>query len=235
LQEQDGLDMRVHTPLTHVIPRSSHPASTRGHTLGAPRAYDAFVNLFFLGRRRATFQALAVAAGVKPGQRVLDVGCGTGYFARLIAESIGVSGVVVGVDASQEMVAYASQRAGRTRNCQFQLGTAESLSLPSEHFDVVVSSLFMHHLPVDLRGTAVAEMYRVLRPGGTLLIAEARVPRAPGLRLLARMHGYDRMAQAVPDLERVIADAGFENVNTFEAPPWLRYVRATKTGNVRSE
>jgi ubiquinone/menaquinone biosynthesis C-methylase UbiE len=227
--------MRVHTPLAHLIPRSSHSATTRGHTLGAPRAYDAFVNLFFLGRRRATFQVLAVAAGVKPGHRVLDVGCGTGYFARLIAESVGASGLVVGVDASQEMVAHASQRAGRTRNCQFELGTAESLNLPSEHFDVVVSSLFMHHLPVDLRHAAISEMNRVLRPRGTLLIAEAQVPRAPGLRLLARMHGYDRMAHAVPDLDQLIVDAGFENVNSGEAPPWLRYVRATKSGNLRSE
>jgi len=53
--------------------------------------------------------------------------------------------------------------------------------------------------------------------------------------LLARLHGYDRMAHAVPDLDRLIADAGFENVSSGEAPPWLRYVRATKGGTVRDE
>ena len=220
--------MSAHTPLAHLFPRASHSASTRGHTLGAPSTYDLFVNLFFLGRRRATFQSLAAAAGVERGRRVLDVGCGTGYFARLIAESVGVDGLAVGIDASPEMIAYATQRSRPISNCQFQLGTAESLSLPSERFDVVVSSLFMHHLPVDLRGTAIAEMYRVLRPGGTLLIADAQVPRAPGLRLLARIHGFDRMANAVPDLERLIAGVGFEHVRSGEAPPWLRYVRALK-------
>jgi ubiquinone/menaquinone biosynthesis C-methylase UbiE len=220
--------MSVHTPLAHLIPRSVHSASTRGHTLGAPRAYDAFVNLFFLGRRRATFQALAAAAGVKRGHRILDVGCGTGYFACLIAEIVGNDGLAVGIDASPEMIAYATQRSRHTSNCQFQLGTAESLSLPSAQFDVVVSSLFMHHLPADLRGAALAEMQRVLRPGGTLLIAEAQVPRAPVLRLLARLHGYDRMSEAVADLDRLIADAGFKHVTTGEAPPWLRYVRAVK-------
>ena len=66
--------MAAHSPLAHLFPRSAHSASTRGHTLGAPRAYDAFANIFFLGRRRATYESLSRAAGVKQGQRVLDVG-----------------------------------------------------------------------------------------------------------------------------------------------------------------
>jgi ubiquinone/menaquinone biosynthesis C-methylase UbiE len=220
--------MSTHSPLAHLIPRSAHSASTRGHTLGAPHLYDAFVSLFFLGRRLSTFEALMYAAGVQPGQHVLDVGCGTGYFARLLARRVGGDGLVVGVDASAEMVRYARQLSAQIRNCQVQLGTAESLSLPSDQFDVVVSSLFMHHLPSDLQRTALREMWRVLRPGGTLLIAEAQVPRAFGWRLLARAHGYDRMATAVSDLERMIADADFVEVRGGEAPPWLRYVRAAK-------
>jgi ubiquinone/menaquinone biosynthesis C-methylase UbiE len=221
--------MGAHSPLAHLIPRSAHSASTRGHTLGAPHVYDAFVSLFFVGRRRASFEALIDAAGVKPVQHVLDVGCGTGYFARLLAQAVGNDGLVVGVDASPEMIRYASDRARRARNCQFQLGTAESLSFPAEHFDVVVSSLFMHHLPDDLQLAAVSEMRRVLRPGGTLLIAEAHVPRAFGWQVLARLHGYDRMAQAIPDLEGMMADADFLQVCSGEAPPWLRYVRAVKS------
>lgn len=225
--------MSVHSPLAHLFPRATHSPSTRGHTLGAPAAYDAFVNFFFFGRRCATFASLMRAAGVKPGQRVLDVGCGTGYFAGLLAEAVGPAGLVLGVDASPEMIGYATRRRGRP-NCQFQVGTAESLGLPADHFDVVVSSLFMHHLPADLQPVALAEMRRVLRPGGTLLIAEAQVPRAHGWRFLARLHGFDRMARAVADLERLIAEAGFEHIGTGEAPPWLRSVRALKNSNMVS-
>jgi ubiquinone/menaquinone biosynthesis C-methylase UbiE len=217
----------VHSPLAHLFPRSRHAAPTRGHTLGSPRAYDAFVNVFFLGRRRATFQSLVRAAGVKSGHRVLDVGCGTGYFAGLLAATVGPDGSVVGIDASKDMIDYATRERSRT-NCQFQVGTAEALSLPSEHFDVVVSSLFLHHLPADLQPTALAEMGRVLRPGGILLIVEAQVPRERVWRLLARLHGYDRMAESVPNLERLIIDAGFIQVISGDAPPWLRYVRASK-------
>jgi ubiquinone/menaquinone biosynthesis C-methylase UbiE len=217
----------VHFSLAHLFPRSRHSGHTRGHTLGSPRAYDAFVNMFFLGRRRATFESLVHAAGVKPGQRVLDVGCGTGYFAGLLASAVGADGRVVGIDASPEMIEYAVRERGRA-NCQFEAGTAEALSFPAEQFDVVVSSLFMHHLPADLQPTALTEMHRVLRPGGTVLIVEARVPRARVWRLLARLHGFDRMAEAVPNLERLISNGRFEQVLSGEAPPWLRYVRGSK-------
>jgi len=221
--------MPAAAPLDHLFPRSSHQASTRGHTLGAPRFYDAFVDLFFLGRRRATFQALAVAAGVRPGQRVLDVGCGTGYFARLLARAVGPDGLVVGIDPSPEMIGYAARKAGRLGNCQFRVGTAESLDLPDEQFDVVVSSLVMHHLPEDLRVPALREMRRVLRPGGALVVADAQVPRAGlGWRLLARLHSFDKMARMVPHLEPLAAQADFTEIRTGEAPPWLRYVRAVK-------
>jgi ubiquinone/menaquinone biosynthesis C-methylase UbiE len=213
---------------------SSHSATTLGHTLGAPRLYDTFVDVFFVGRRRATFQALVAAAGVQPGQCVLDVGCGTGYFARLLAQAVGPEGLVVGIDPSPAMITYATRKAGRARNGQFQVGTAESLDFPAEHFDVVVSSLVMHHLPEDLWVPALREMRRVLRPGGKLLVAEAQIPRhGLGWRLLARIHGYDRMARMVPHLEPLAAQAGFAEIRTGEAPPWLRYVHAVKTASAR--
>src|SRR5258708_11373604 len=194
----EGCAMSAHSPLAHLIPRSKHSASTRGHTRGAPHVCDAFVSLFFVGRRRPSFEALIDAADVKPGQHVLDVGCGTGYFARLLAQAVGNDGLVVGVDASPEMIRYASDRARRARNCQFQLDTAESLSFPSEHFDVVVSSLSMHHVPHDLQLAALSEMWRVLRPGGTLLIAEAHVPRAFGWQFLSRLPGYNPIPHTPP-------------------------------------
>ncbi len=211
---------------------SSQPATTRGHVLGGPRLYDAFVDVFFFGRRRASFQALIAAAGVRPGQRVLDVGCGTGYFARLLAQAVGPEGLVVGIDPSPEMISYASRKAGRARNCRFQVGTAESLDFPADHFDVVVSSLMLHHLPEDLRVPALREMRRVLRSGGKVLVAEAQVPRhGLGWRLLARLHRYDRMARMVPRLEPLAAEAGFAEIRTGEAPPWLRYAHGVKAAS----
>ncbi len=221
--------MTMHTPLRHLFPRSAHPATSRGHTLAAPRFYELFAELFFLGRRRATFEHLIVAAGVQPGQRVLDVACGTGYFARILAGAVGPSGVVIGIDASPEMISYASQKAARLGNCNFLVGTAESLDFPANHFNVVVSSLAMHHLPDDLQIVALREMQRVLRPGGTLLVADAQMPRHGLPRLITIVTGHAHMARVTPHLQSLAEQAGFSEVRIGQAPPWLQYVRAMKT------
>jgi ubiquinone/menaquinone biosynthesis C-methylase UbiE len=184
-------------------------------------------NVAFLGRRRATFQALIAAAGVQPGQRVLDIGCGTGHFAQLLWRTVGPGGLVVGIDASREMVDYPN-RTRATANCEFQVATAESLPYSAEQFDVVVSSLMLHHLPDDLRVAALEEARRVLRPRGTLLVAEAQnVRHGAGWRMLARIHRFDRMAQRIASLEPIVLQAGFDAVRCGEAAPWLRYIVAT--------
>jgi ubiquinone/menaquinone biosynthesis C-methylase UbiE len=200
-----------------------------GHALGSPRLYDLVAAIAFVGRRRAVFQALIAAVGVHAGQRVLDVGCGTGYFARLLARAVGPGGLVIGIDPSQAMIDYARRRADGTGTCAFRVGTAEALEFPAEHFDVVVASLMLHHLPDELRVPALREMGRVLRPAGNLLVAEAQTSQhGLGWRLLGRLHGFDQMARRVPHLEPLAAEAGFDQIRAGDAPPWLRYLVAAK-------
>src|SRR5256885_1307587 len=116
-----------------LIHGSSQPAG-RGITIGTPRVYDAYAAYLFRGRRQAAFRTLLAASGVQPGDRVLDVGSGTGYFGRLLARAVGLGGSVEGIDASPEMVAYATRKARGRPNCRFQAGTAESLPYPDASF-----------------------------------------------------------------------------------------------------
>jgi ubiquinone/menaquinone biosynthesis C-methylase UbiE len=213
--------------LAHVLHQSARPATEHGVTIGTPVHYDLFTNLFFLGRRRAAFQTLVRASGVRPGQRALDVGCGTGYLARLLAEAVGRSGHVDGIDAAPEMVEYATRRARPIPQCEFQVASAEALPFPDDRFDTVVSSLFLHHLPEHLQLAAVGEMQRVLRPGGTLLLADFRVPRGMGWRLIAELAGTARMERATPGLEELVVRAGCAELASGEVR-WMRYVRAVK-------
>lgn len=210
-----------HSNLFHP---SSRPAG-HGITIGTPRFYDLSAALFFGGRRRA-YLTLVAAGGVQRGDRVLDVGCGPGYFARMLAEAVGPEGSVVGTDAAPEMIDYASRKARRLSNCRFQIGTAQSLAFPDAALDVVVSSLMMHHLPKEGRLPAVREMRRVLRPGGTLLLADFTIPERGAWRLVASLTGHSAMQRRVSPLEPLVAEAGFTELRSGDAPPWLHYVRA---------
>jgi ubiquinone/menaquinone biosynthesis C-methylase UbiE len=204
---------------------SSRPAG-RGITIGTPRFYDWSAALLF-GSRGRSYGKLLAAAGVQPGERALDVGCGPGYFARLLAKAVGPEGSVVGVDAAPEMIEYANRKARNLANCTFEAGTAEALAFPGGSFDLVVSSLMLHHLPKDGRLKAVKEMRRVLRPGGRLVVAEFSIPERGAWRHLAQITGHaGDMLRRVPMLEPLVTEAGFSDPVAGEAPPWLTYVRA---------
>jgi ubiquinone/menaquinone biosynthesis C-methylase UbiE len=210
-----------------------HPSSKptgHGITIGTPRLYDLSAPVFFFGTRRRSYRSLMAAAGVKPGDRVLDVGCGPGYFVRMLAEAVGPTGSAVGIDAAPEMIDYARSKARRLSNCRFESGSAESLPFPDASFDVVVSSLMLHHLPDELRLQAAAEMKRVLRPGGTVLVADFTIPERGAWHMLAAITGHagGQMIRRVSPVEPLVAEAGFIQPLSGEAPPWLHYVRAIK-------
>ena len=213
--------------------RLFHPSSRpsgQGITIGTPRFYDLSAGLIFGGTRRRSYRRLMEAAGVQTGDRALDVGCGPGYFARMLAEAVGPDGSAVGIDAAPEMVEYASRKARRLSNCRFQAGTAEALPFPDASFDVVVSSLVMHHLPDEVRLQAVGEMKRVLRSGGTLLLADFMIPEKGGWRIFAALSGHvgSDMARRVSPLEPLVAEAGLAELRSGDVPPWLHYVTANK-------
>jgi SAM-dependent methyltransferase len=126
---------------------------------------------------------VARAAGIGPGQSVLDVACGTGVLAAAAAERVGIGGSVTGIDASAEMLAVARRKVAAVRWCE---GRAESLPFDNDHFDAVVSQfgLMFFERPVD----ALREMMRVLRPGGRLAVAVCdALDHSPGYAGLAAL------------------------------------------------
>lgn len=114
---------------------------------------------------------LMACAAMVPGERVLDVACGTGLIAFEAAQAVGAQGEVVGVDLSGQMVETASRQARQRQlsNVSFARMDAEQLALPDGGFDVALCALGLMYMPDPAQ--AVSEMRRVLRPGGRMVIA----------------------------------------------------------------
>lgn len=174
---------------------------------------------------------VADAAGIEPGQRVLDVACGTGVLACAAADRVGVGGAVVGLDPNDEMLAVARRKSAKI---EWRNGRAESLPFPNESFDAVVSQFgFMFF---EDRRAALREMARALRPGGRLAIAVCdSLDHSPGYaavaELLQRLFG-DRVADAfrapfaLGDPERLLslcADAGIAGAKVTRREGIVRF------------
>jgi len=148
--------------------------SSSDHPIHWARIYDLSVGLLGpRGRRlRSTF---ADDLQLRDGDRVLDVGCGSGRLAILFAARVAPSGSVDGIDAAPEMIKLATARARRHGlPAHFQAAFAQRLPFGDTSFDAVACTLALHHVAEDDQQTAVAEMHRVLKPGGRLLLAEFR-------------------------------------------------------------
>ena len=141
------------------------------------RGYDLLVWFFLGGRERAFREKLATIAQLKPGERVLDVGCGTGSLAIIAKQRVGVSGESHGIDPSPEMIARAQMKARRAGvDVKVREGAAQELPYPDAHFEVVTSTMMLHHLRRDDRVICAQEMRRVLKPGGRLLAVDFNSP-----------------------------------------------------------
>ena len=202
---------------------------TGGITIGHGRGYELFGTLAFGGRRNRVFTRLAALSGARPGDRTLDLGCGTGYLTRRMARAVAPTGSALGTDPSTQVIEHARKLAGPQDGCTFERGIAEGIEFPDGSFDVVVSSLMVHHLPAPVRPRAVAEMRRVLRPGGRLLLADFRPPSSRLARhLVGAATGPAMEHNPIDELEVLVREADFGQIGTGDLRPWIRYVTAVR-------
>ena len=165
-------------------------------------------------RRRLVRAALAAA----PGERILDVGCGPGFYCAELLDEVGSGGSIVGLDSSPTMLALAARRCEGHENVHFQEADATALPVADGDFDGAVCVQVLEYVP-DVRA-GLAELYRALRPGGRVVVwdvdwATVSWHSTEPERMERVLRAWDEHL-AHPSLPRTLAPAlrsvGFEQV-----------------------
>ena len=207
---------------------------TKGKVLSRSAPVVDFIeNLIFLGRLEQVWQRLISKAELTRGERVVDVGCGTGKVPIAAAGMVLPGGKIVGIDASAEMIAISRKNAKAAKvEVEFHQAVMEDLPFPDNCFDVVLSCQALHHVPRGAKFQALSEMRRVLSPGGRLLLLDHGKPYRWYLKVLFypfRWNIFEFQAEnfrgQVPGLiEHVFGNV--EEVDRFFG--WMRTWRAVK-------
>lgn len=170
-------------------------------------------------------------ASLKDGEVVLDLGSGAGFDCFLAANAVGNKGKVIGVDMTPEMIARARENAdkGGYTNVEFRLGEIENLPVPDSYVDVIISNCVVNLSPEKSR--VFAEAYRVLKPGGRVMVSDIVLLKILPDEVRNSMEAYvSCIAGAVVKEEYIeaIKTAGFKDIKIMgETPVTFEYLAST--------
>ncbi|HTO54029.1 MAG TPA: class I SAM-dependent methyltransferase [Myxococcota bacterium] len=170
--------------------------------------YDPFTRL--LGTSGAQ-QELVTQARLAPGQRVLDLGCGTGALS-LVAKRLEPAIELVALDPDEKALARAERKAAQAGVAvAFEQGFGDSLPFPDASFERVISSFVFHHFESAEKPAVLRELRRVLRPGGSLHVVDfAGTGHGLGAVLAKLVHREQSLRSNAEDgLARLMREAGF--------------------------
>ena len=198
----------------------------------AAGSYDSYMRKISLGRERKLRELTVRWAQVQPGEDVLEVGCGTGSLTLAAKRQTGPSGAVCGIDVLPEMIAQSRQKAAEAgADVDFRLGGINAIPYPDESFDTVLCSFMIFHMSEMVRRQGLAEILRVLRPGGRLFVLDLSQPPGSVARRVTGV-AFHWLKDDLGDLLPLLG--GFTDVQTVTAPfrvfglPLLGLLRASK-------
>ena len=218
----------------HNDSKTRNGPETTGATLHKASQYDIHTGLMGLGVNGPNSRMIIKMAKIKPGDKVLDVGCGSGNLTLTAKKYVGASGSAYGIDAAPEMIEVACKKAKRNGfEAIFEIGLIEKIPYLDATFDVVINRLVIHHLPDDLKRRGFAEIFRVLKPGGHFFVADFKPPTNPVLAHVATvLVGHRMMMQSnVRWIVPILTEIGFVDVTSGPTrSAFLTFVSGKKPG-----
>jgi len=186
---QGGKDLRIRNEMEKIVP-----------------TYDTYMRRITMGRERTLRERTITLAGIKTGDAVLEVGCGTGTLTLAAKRRAGPSGKVCGIDLIPAMIEKSRQKAKEAnQDILFQAGSIENLPFPDNQFDVVMCSFMIFHMSDGVRSKGIQEIYRVLKPQGRLLLIDLTLPPYRFSRFIAgrilSWVGEDDLHELLPLME----------------------------------
>lgn len=185
----------------------------KGQMEKAAPTYDALMKRMTFGRESALRETTVSLAGVKPGDCVLEVGCGTGTLTLAAKRKVGPSGKVFGIDVIPLMIELSQRKAAKAgEEIIFQLASIGEIPFPDNQFDVVMCSFMIFHMSEKMRLKGISEIYRVLKPGGRLLVLDSGTPTRPLLKIFIKMISRGELPPDLRQLLPLMEASGFSDV-----------------------
>ncbi len=176
-------------------------------------SYDSYMRKVTLGRERTLRETTVNLAQIGPGDCVLEVGCGTGTLTLAAKRQAGSSGKVFGIDVIPGMIELSQRKATQAgEDATFQLGSIDDIPFAANQFDVVMCSFMIFHMSEVVRHRGLAEIYRVLKPQGRLLVVDLALPTQPVPRAIAQTLFGGMLQHDLRELLPLMEASGFSDV-----------------------
>ncbi|MGH9486463.1 MAG: class I SAM-dependent methyltransferase [Terriglobales bacterium] len=166
---------------------------------------------------RAITERMFARIGFQPGERVLDLGCGSGWATRLAAERVGAPGLAVGVDVSDAMIAQAAAVEAPLRNTRFVASPAEHIPWSNDFFQVIYSVESFYYYPGPR--AVLDELKRVLAPGGRLFLLMCLYTGNPNAAQWIKQLAVPVQYKSAAEWQALLSGAGWSEARIEEFRP----------------